>query len=187
MSARDNVVYHGLAGHFFLRGVAHGFKVRVIADLEERVRLEMEREHCDERTARETLKKDDFERRRWALALYGVDTVDPILYDMVLNVGNLTLDCAVEMISGAARSPCFATTAESQCKLDNLVLASRVRVAVVECAPDARVSADDGTAFIDVEAGPGDEVAVRRKVQALAAAVEGVTKVRVNVRPQGPP
>jgi cytidylate kinase len=184
---RDNVVYHGLAGHFFLRGVAHGFKVRVIADLEERVRLEMERQQIDERTARETLKKDDFERRRWALALYGVDTVDPILYDMVLNVGNMTLDCAVEMISGAARSPCFSNTAESQAALDNLVLASRVRVAVVELCPEARASAVDGTVFVDVEAPPGEEMAVRRKVQSLAAAVDGVARVRVNVRPPGPP
>jgi cytidylate kinase len=184
---RDNVVYHGLAGHFFLRGVAHGFKVRVIADLDERVRLEMERAEIDERTARETLKKDDFERRRWALALYGVDTVDPILYDMVLNVGNMTLDCAVEMISGAARSPCFATTEASQAKLENLLLASRVRVAVVDLCPEVRVSAVDRTAFVDVEAAPGEEIELRRKVQSLAAAVEGVEKVRVNVRPQGPP
>jgi len=36
----DNVVYHGLAGHFFLRGVGHALKVRIIADLNDRVRLE---------------------------------------------------------------------------------------------------------------------------------------------------
>lgn len=184
---RDDVVYHGLAGHFFLRGVAHGFKVRVIADLEERVRLEMEREHIDERTARETLKKDDFERRRWALALYGVDTVDPILYDMVLNVGNLTLDCAVEMICGAARSPCFAPTEASKAKLANMVVASRVRVAVVELCPEVRVSAADGTVFVDLEAVPAERATLRRKIHSLAAAVEGVEEVRINIRPPGPP
>ena len=38
---KDNVVYHGLAGHFFLRGVHHGLKVRVMADLEDRVRWDI--------------------------------------------------------------------------------------------------------------------------------------------------
>lgn len=31
----DNVVYHGLAGHFFLKDVSHVLKVRIIADLED--------------------------------------------------------------------------------------------------------------------------------------------------------
>ena len=181
-----NVVYHGLAGHFFLRGVSHAFKVRVIADLEERVRLEMEREGVDARTARETLRKDDFERRRWALALYGVDTVDPILYDMVLNVGHLTLDCAVEIISGAARSPCFEATAASRQRLDDLVLASRVRAAVIDACPEARATAAAGAVTVAVEARPGEEAVVRGKVEALAAAVEGVAEVHVDVRPPGP-
>ena len=30
---KDNVVYHGLAGHLLLTGVPHVFKVRIIADL----------------------------------------------------------------------------------------------------------------------------------------------------------
>ena len=31
---KDNVVYHGLAGHFLLGGIPHVIKVRIIADLE---------------------------------------------------------------------------------------------------------------------------------------------------------
>ncbi|MFH1934348.1 MAG: cytidylate kinase-like family protein, partial [Pseudomonadota bacterium] len=33
---KDNVVYHGLAGHFFLLNIPHVFKIRIIADMEER-------------------------------------------------------------------------------------------------------------------------------------------------------
>ena len=47
----DNVVYHGLAGHFFLKDVAHVLKVRIIADLEDRVKLVMEREGGSEKDA----------------------------------------------------------------------------------------------------------------------------------------
>ena len=42
---KDNVVYHGLAGHFFLQEVPHVMKVRIIADFEDRVKEEMKREN----------------------------------------------------------------------------------------------------------------------------------------------
>ena len=42
---RDNVVYHGLAGHFFLMGIPHVLKVRIIADIEDRIKEEMKREN----------------------------------------------------------------------------------------------------------------------------------------------
>ncbi|MGD8492948.1 MAG: cytidylate kinase-like family protein, partial [Desulfobacterales bacterium] len=36
----DNIVYHGLAGHFFVKNVPHALKVRVLSDMEDRIRLE---------------------------------------------------------------------------------------------------------------------------------------------------
>ncbi len=179
----DNVVYHGLAGHFFLKGVDHGLKIRIIADLEERVQLEMDRTGVDEARARQILKKDDYERRRWALALYGIDTRDPILYDMVLNVGGMALECAVEIISRAAVTPCFETTVESQAALQNLVLASRVKVALVEEWPTVRASVSGGVGYVDLEAPMADRKEVRRRVAELASEVDGIRTAQVNVRP----
>jgi cytidylate kinase len=183
----DNVVYHGLAGHFFLRGVHHGLKVRVIADIDERVRWEMEREQLSEDEARALLKKDDYERRRWALSLYGIDTRDPALYDLVINIGSMSVDCAVEVIVHTARTGCYQTTPSSQRVLDNLVLASRVKVAIIESWPDVRVSATDGEVFVDVELPPGESTGIADRIVAVARTVPEVRDVRVNVRPKGPP
>src|SRR5208337_2384421 len=83
---KDNMVYHGLAGHFYLRGVKHVIKVRILADLEDRIRLEMEREKISRDEALYVLKKDDQERRQWSLRLFGVDTWDPSLYDLVIHI-----------------------------------------------------------------------------------------------------
>jgi cytidylate kinase len=181
---KDNVVYHGLAGHFFLRGVQHGLKVRVMADLDDRVRWEAERENIKEAEARHLLKKDDYERRRWALALYGIDTRDPVLYDLVVNIGNMEVECAIEMIVHATQTPCFASTPESQRALDNLVLASRVRVAVINEWPEVRVSAADDIVYVDVEAPLTQEEKVQEEISALAKTVHDVSEVRVNVRPR---
>src|SRR5208337_2990274 len=78
---KNNIVYHGLAGHFMLKGVSHVLKVRIIADMEERVKLEMEREKISEKQAYRLLKNDDEERVKWSKYVHGIDTNDPSLYD----------------------------------------------------------------------------------------------------------
>jgi len=49
---KDNIVYHGLAGHLLLKGVPHVLKVRITARLEDRIAAEMSRESIAEHEAR---------------------------------------------------------------------------------------------------------------------------------------
>ena len=53
---KDNLVHHGLAGHFMLKGVDHVLKVRILADIEDRVRLEMDRENISKEEALKALE-----------------------------------------------------------------------------------------------------------------------------------
>ena len=117
---KDNIVYHGLAGHFFLQTIPHVLKVRITADLEDRVKEEMKRENISAEEALHTLKKDDDERRKWSITLYGVDPQDPTLYDMVLHIKTMRVDDAVSTILLAVQLPAFQTTSESQEMLDSL-------------------------------------------------------------------
>ena len=124
---KDNVVYHGLAGHFFVKGISHVLKVRVIADLEDRVRLEMEREGISKKEAHDVLLKDDEERIKWSKNLYGIDTRKASLYDLVIHVHKLTVEDAVDMICHAAGLEQFQTTPESQRAIEDLALSARVK------------------------------------------------------------
>jgi cytidylate kinase len=179
----DKVVYHGLAGHFFLQNVAHTLKVRIIADLEDRVETEMARENVDEETAREILKKDDAERRRWAMALYGIDTGDCRLYDLVMHVRKLTEDDAVDLICDTVQREQFTTTKESQQALDDLVLAASAKSAIVKKWPHAEVDVHDGTVFVTATAVLAQEPQVVNEITRLVKKVPGVAQVRVYVRP----
>ena len=107
---KDNVVYHGLAGHFLLRGIPHVLKVRIIADLEDRVAEEMKRENISAAEARRILLKDDEERRKWSLKIYGTDTWDPSLYDLLIHIKSVTVDDAVDIIKCAVKGSCFQST-----------------------------------------------------------------------------
>ena len=71
---KDNVVYYGLFGHFFLQNISHVLKVRIVDELEARVEDEVKRECISADKAREIIIRDDDERRKWALYLYGADS-----------------------------------------------------------------------------------------------------------------
>jgi cytidylate kinase len=171
---KDNVVYHGLAGHFFLQEVPHVLKVRIVADLEDRIAEEMKRENISAAEARHILKKDDDERRRWSIQLYGVDTWDPMLYDMVLHIKSITVDCAVDLILTAIKSPCFRTTPPSQKILDDQTLAARIQAALVEEYPTAKVISKEGELFVDIKGDLTEEQEIIARVRRIASHVAGI-------------
>ncbi|MEW6267211.1 MAG: cytidylate kinase-like family protein [Thermodesulfobacteriota bacterium] len=182
----DNVVYHGLAGHFFLKGVAHSLKVRIIADTEDRVKEEMARENISRSEALKMIKKDDDERRRWSLALYGMDTWDPSIYDLVIHIRKIQADEAVEIICRTALLEAFKTTRDSQQALEDLLLAARVKAKLVERHPEVTVTASRGQVFVNIHEPLELERAITEDVQMLASRVDGVKSVKVHVMPSTP-
>ncbi|MEW6079215.1 MAG: cytidylate kinase-like family protein [Thermodesulfobacteriota bacterium] len=175
---KDNVVYHGLAGHYFLQHIPHVFKIRVISDMAERVKEEIKRENITGEKALYILKKDDDERRRWGLQLYGIDTWDSQLYDLVLHVKTITVDDAVDIICRMAQAPIFQATPESRRILDNLLLAAEIKAAVVELEPMLKVTAEDGVVHISgIDTVRKIKPQVLAEIKAVAAVREGVRKV----------
>jgi cytidylate kinase len=127
--SKDGVVYHGFAGHFFVKDIPHVLKVRVIADMEDRIRSMMKREGLSsEDEAIDLIKEVDEERKNWSLKLYGIDTWDSRLYDLVINIGKITIDDAVDFICSAVELKPFQTTPESQKQIDDLVREAREKL-----------------------------------------------------------
>lgn len=179
----DNVVYHGLAGHFFLQQVPHVLKVRIISDLEDRVKEEMKRENINEEDARYIIKKDDDERRRWGIHLYGADTWDSSLYDIVLHVRTMKVEDVVDLLVNAARLSCFQTTSESQQILDNLVLTSQVHAVLVHQFEGVNVTVKDGVAFINIKGDPSHEKELTEMIRNMIEKIPGIRDVKVHVVP----
>lgn len=180
---KDNVVYHGLAGHFFVQNIPHVFKVRVFADFDYRVKEEMEREGISKEEARNLLRKDDYERRKWGLQLYGQDTWDANLYDLVVHVKSKSVDDIVKIVLHAARLKCFQTTPESQKIMVDLSLAADVKAALVDTYPTAETSAADGVVLVKVEASLVHEEQITQKIKRIVLEVPGVEEVRVHIIP----
>ena len=180
----DNVVYCGLAGHFFVRDIPHVLKVRIIADLEERVKNEAEREGISRKQALEIIKQDDEERRKWSLHLYGIDTSDPSLYDMVIHVGKLSTDDASYIICKTVGLEAFRTTPESQRSMEDLCIEAEVKAALMDVDPDVDVTSSRGLVNVYTVALLADGDKLIKDIQAIAGSIEGVKQVEVHVKPR---
>ena len=182
---KDNVVYHGFAGHFFLQGVPAVLKVRVFTDMEERVKEEMKREGVSAEKARQMVIKDDEERQKWALSLYGINTADPALYDMLLHIGALSVDDAARLVAQTARLPSFQMTAEAKNLLNDRVLASQVEALLLEEFPRVEVAVRNGEALIHLHTGLANQKLLSKKeiterVENIAIELGGAEKAQVS-------
>jgi nucleotide-binding universal stress UspA family protein/cytidylate kinase len=176
---QDNVVYHGLAGQFFVEGVSHVLKVRIFTDLEERIRREMERDGVSRERARQIIAKDDKDRHDWSLAMYGIDSSDARLYDLVLHLLKIRVSDAVSIICKTVDRPYFETTAESQKVLDNLVLGAQAKSAIVEKWPTADVSSLDGNVLVHIDQAFPSDSGVTEQVTSRIKPIRGVKSTKV--------
>ena len=179
----DNVVYHGLAGHFFVKDVPHALKIRILADMEDRVRLEVERKGIEADEARRILEKDDEERRKWSQRLYGIDTAEPSLYDLVVHIKQLTVDDAVDMICDCISKEHFKTTPESHRLIQDLALSADIEKALIDVWADITVCVDNRTAYIETQAPIRAEERLTKEIREVTDTFEGISDVRIKCNP----
>ncbi|MGD2126817.1 MAG: cytidylate kinase-like family protein [Desulfobacteraceae bacterium] len=183
---KDNVVYHGFAGHFFVRDVPHVLKVRILADVENRIRIVMERNGVEKKEAVRTIKKLDGQRRKWSRHLYEIDTSDPGLYDIVIHLHKITVGDAVDLICHTATLERFNTTAESQRMMNNLALASAAKAALININPDIEVYSQDGVVYVKTHAHVSMEEDLSREMKKAVALIPGIKDIRIQFLPVVP-
>jgi len=148
---KGNVVYHGHAGHLLLTEIPQVLKIRIIADKDDRIKLLQKRENVTKEAAAEVIENEDKNRTHWTRYLYKMDIHDAKLYDIVINIGNLTIEDACDIICVAARSNSYRTTDESKQVVEDLAISSRLRAALLPLC-DAEVFVKNGDVHVKVAA-----------------------------------
>jgi cytidylate kinase/translation elongation factor EF-1beta len=179
---RDNIVYHGLAGHFFLNDISHVLKIRIIADFENRVFNEIQRERVSMEEAHRLLKKDDHERVKWSQYLYGIDTRDSSLYDLVIHLKTISINDAVNIICNTIQMGRFKKTSESQRKLDDLVIASSVKAELVQMIPYSTVTCLNGHVNLHFRVHEDWDENMIDEIEKMMKAVKGVKTINIDMK-----
>ncbi len=179
----DNLVYHGLVGHLLLPGISHVLRVRVIADLDYRIKAASAERKRGYPEALAYIEKADRERRQWVRFLFDVEWDDPHLYDLIVNLSRVSLDMACATVARLTEQDEFKATPESRKAMANLALGSRVSA---QLALDPRTSgvavevvAEDGIVTIT---GETRWQPVKDAIHTVARDVDGVKEVRSEVR-----
>ena len=188
---KDNVVYHGYAGHLLIPEVSHVLKVRVIAEMEDRLAFLQDRRKMSRNEAVDFIDSEDKHRAEWNHYFFKTDMSDPQLYDMVLNIGRLRIPDACEIICTAARRESYRTTSTSEKTIRDLALSSHVKASLQEIC-DAEVTSNEGIIQIKVGgqklkktgvASPELQIHVRKQIREdltreIMGAIKGIPGVK---------
>ncbi len=174
----DNIVYHGNAGQFLMPQDCPILRVRLVAPVEFRVHMLRQREGMSREDAIDYIKKIDEQRKKWSEFLYGVDLIDPHLYDLMLNLHFLDIEGAVEVIVAAARRAEFTMTDKARQSFLDHLLAARVEAYLAANHQTAdlevKIEAHQGEVFLNGRLASAADV---ESVLRVTGEVEGVKKI----------
>lgn len=177
-----HLVYHGITGHLLLSTLSQVLRVRVIADMQYRIKATMEEADLRQEEAVAYIQRVDKERSRWARLLYGVEWQDPSLYDLILNLGKVSAESACATVARMAEQKEFESTSEGRKSFEDFSLSCQVWATLAK-NPATRnagiqVNADGGEVVIG---GTVNSVKALELIPQIAETVEGVKGVRCEI------
>lgn len=103
VAARGDVVILGRGSQAILQHEGDTLHVYVTAPREQRVAALTSRDHIPAEDAERRVKRSDQQRHEFHRRYFKVNVEDPLLYDLMLHAGRLSVATMVELIATAAR------------------------------------------------------------------------------------
>ena len=176
------MVYYGRSGHLLFPGVDHVLKVRLVEDEAEKLSDVMQQLGMDRSKARRYLQDVEEDRKRWVRSMYGVSWEDAAYYDLVLNLGHMSVENAAAALAAIAQLPDFQTTPSSRMAVEDLQLGSNARVLLARdertFRANVKVRADRGV--VTVTYLPQD-MELAATIPEVLAPLEGVRELRATM------
>ena len=152
--------------------------IRIIASLEKRVQNLVGRGFLRD-VAIKAIHKSDREREAFIKFAFGVDWDNPDLYDMVLNMDNLTVDLATDTVLYVARTEEIkARSTDAMKSLAMMGLARRAEAALIEAGFSSTslsvVVVEPGKIRLT---GPVAAESTKRKAEEILKGVKGIESV----------
>jgi cytidylate kinase len=180
----DNAVYHGHAGHFLLDGVPHLIRVKVVANMELRIRALTEHSNLTREEAIQLIKTLDEKRLRWTRSLYHADWHHPLLYDVVIDRDQMTLPDACDIVCHTASMGQYKVTPESRKAMEDIALSCHLEAVVsnnrsISGAKNVKIKADGGVVTIEGTVG---SIVDADSVRMLVRKTPGVKEINSRMR-----
>ncbi len=171
-----DMVYHGFAGQLLLQDIPRLLRVKVIAGMEYRIEHAMNNKGLSREQAIDHIQEMDNDRAHWGRTVWGVEVNDPASFDLVINLDNITINGAAEIIAKTLEQDAFQNREEdNEVSGDELTIA-RVWAALTHNKPtrSVRVQVSCCRGHVSIS---GD-VASHKMMNAVAAITEQVEGVQ---------
>jgi len=173
-----NGIYHGLAGQFLFQNLNNAFKVRIVAPMPARVESAMDRMHLTREEAVRRIRTADDQRMLWGRQVFDADVNDPDLYDLVVNLDQVTLATAANLIVEIMKERDHRPSRDSLQEYRDFALDKRIHAELLFNSPftpdSVKVTVNKGEVYLT-----GDRAfeSVRGKVVEFIRLIPGVTIV----------
>lgn len=173
---KGNVVLVGRGANQLLRLVPGVLRIRTVAPLELRAQRLAVSEQLELDVARQLATQVDQQRRAYVSHLLGGDWSSPLGYDLVLNMGRLSLEQATTTVLDLSAHEDFQPGSETERLINDLVLGSKIRLALVQAVEvhALEVEVDGATARLEGYLARQDDLDAALNA---ATGVEGVERV----------
>jgi cytidylate kinase len=109
MAVEGNVMIIGRASQVLLKDHPEALHVQIVAPLQQRVEKRMRLQGMTQRAATDQVRASDRARAAYLRRYYGADWLDPQLYDLVINTGEVSIQTAVQLVVLAQRQRVMPT------------------------------------------------------------------------------
>jgi cytidylate kinase len=176
----DELVFHGPYAHALVPGVSHILRVRFVAAAASRAAAAATREDLAPRKADKRIAADDAARDAISELLFGFGDDDD-RYDLVVDLEGRDDDAARDCVVNALKSNAYVPMTYSMRRMQDVELGCRVRSAIVDLDPGARVEADQGVLEIRIWTSSSHRAKLEAEVTKRASGLAGVRGVDVRV------
>ena len=184
---QGNVVIRGWGATALLRDIPNVMHVRVCAPMAARVRVVMDRLRLSElREARREIERNDAAQARILHGVYGLDSNDPLSYDLILNTGSIPVETCIGTLQSLMHDPAFQETEATRSALEDKRLEWKIRAALMESKAAGRDStviepaAEDGRVMLS---GACADVNQKEETERLVRTLAGVKDVENRIIP----
>ncbi len=174
-------IYHGLGGQFLLGKGPHVLRTRIIAPMEFRLEQVQNQLKYSRKEALAYIDRMDQDRRKWTKFLYDVDWTDASCYDLVLNLEQMNVQEACDVVCCVSQLKCFEFTPACKRTIDDLALASQVKAHLAMHPSTANfqfnVEAENGSVSV---AGGIIDPDQSKQIRKIVQNVPGVTSLKLH-------
>lgn len=181
-STASETVYNGRSGHLFFSGIDHVLKVRIVEDETAKVKEVVQQLGVSSKKATRYLRDVEADRNRWARSMFGVSLEDASHYDVMLNLGHMSVENAASALAAIAQLPDFQVTPASRRAMEDLVLGANARMLLSRdertFSANVKVRADRGV--VNVTYLPQD-AGIAATIPEVIAPLAGVRELNVTM------